>query len=210
MIPQAVLEKQHTKEFWDWFIRHYPDVEHAYTANDTRWLESNLTPRIQRIQSELAWELGPYHDPDYTLVISPAVRENVPLTERIVAAAPKISRWRFVSAKPAKQLTSLAIALQDIENAEICADQWLYRLTQYNDGEFFDIEVFTDAPTSIKDEHLEVLTHRLIESLVGERIYLERIGAVTIYRSTDPRSREKTTKLPLLHEHMRQLIGEAC
>jgi hypothetical protein len=208
MIPQTVLEKQHTKEFWDWFIQHHPDVEHAYTVSDAGWLESNLTPRLQRIQSELVWELGPYHDPDYTLVISPAVRESLSLTERIIAAAPDIPKWRFLPAKPPKELTSLVMELPDIKNSGVCADKWLYRLTQYNDREFFDIEVFTDAPPTIKDDHLEVLTHRLIESLVGEEIYLDRIGAITIYRPADPRSRERTTKLPFLYKHMCELIGK--
>lgn len=93
-------------------------------------------------------------------------------------------------------------------DVEICGDEWAYRLTSYNNGEFFDIEVFSDAPSSMLQDDLIVLTHCLIEALVGEFVYLEKVGAVTIYRPTDPRSLEDTTALRFLNEHLTRLIGK--
>lgn len=194
------------REFWNWFANNHKDVEAAYVANDSERLNSLLTNRIKSIQSELCWELGPYHDPDHTLVISPASRDNLSLAEQVVVAAPSIAGWHFLSAKPPKRLTGLVIQLPE-QDAEVCADNWVYRLTSYNHGEFFDIEVFTDAPPAIKDDDLQILTHKLIESLIGERLYLERVGAVTTYRPTDPRSRERTTKFPLLYKHLCDLLS---
>ncbi len=199
-------EQKRIQKFWNWFAENHPKVEAAYAANDTELLDSQLTCRIKNIQSDLTWEIGPYYDPDHTLIVSPAIRENIPLADRVVAAAPNISGWHFLAAKPPKHLTGLVMDLAGVQHAQVCAEQWFYRLTSYNKGEVFDIEVFTDAPASVKDRHLKVLTHRLIESLVGERIYLERLEAVTIYRPTDRRSREKTTEFPLLYKHMCELL----
>jgi hypothetical protein len=54
-----------------------------------------LTEQIKRIHALLNWEIGPYYHPESTLVISPSVRENIPLAQRIVVAAPDLSGWHF-------------------------------------------------------------------------------------------------------------------
>src|SRR5437762_10458364 len=90
------------RAFWHWFAASHEQVASAYAADDLAWLDQNITPRIQGIQPKLRWEIGPYHHPDHTLVISPAIRENVPLAERVVATAPALAGWHFLPAKPAK------------------------------------------------------------------------------------------------------------
>ena len=127
--------------------------------------------------------MGPYHHPDNTLVISPTVRDNIELARRIVDAAPPIPGWHFLPAKPPKELKSQAMGLPGIAGADVCGDKWVYRLTSYNKMEFFDIEVFTDYSGSMSDRHLELLTRRLIESLVGELLYLDKIAAVKVMRA---------------------------
>ena len=194
--------------FWKWFKTFRREVENAYAAGDTSWLDSEFTKRVRAIEPNLNWEIGPYFDPEFTLVISPSIRENIELAKGVIRAAPQIPSWHFLAAKPPKRMTRLVMTLPFRPDVEICGDEWAYRLTSYNNGEFFDIEVFSDAPSSMLQDDLIVLTHCLIEALVGEFVYLEKVGAVTIYRPTDPRSLEDTTALRFLNEHLTRLIGK--
>lgn len=200
------LQEKPTAAFWKWFKTFCREVEGAYSAGDTNWLNSELTKRIRSIEPNLNWEIGPYADPEFTLVISPSIRENIELAKEVIRAAPQMSGWHFLAAKPPKRMTRLVMTLPFRPNVQICGDEWVYRLTSYNNGEFFDIEVFTDAPSSMLQDDLLVLSHCLIEALVGEFVYLDRIGSVTVYRPTDSRSLENTTSLRLLNEHLTGLI----
>ena len=194
--------------FWNWFRDWHEDVAAAYASDDVFWLDTNLTAQIKQIHPRLNWEMGPYHDPDNTLVISPSERDNIALAQRVVAAAPALAGWRFLPAKPPKELTSLTMQLSGIPEAEVCGDAWVYRLTSYNRMEFFDIDVFTDYTGGASDRHLELLTRRLIECLVGETLYLEKFAAVKVHRGTVTRP-EKLTPLPALGRHVAHVLSHA-
>lgn len=204
----ADIQEKPISTFWKWFKAFHREVENAYSAGDKAWLDGELTNRVREIAPNLNWELGPYFDPEFTLVISPSIRENIDLAKEVIRAAPPIAGWHFLAAKPPKQMTSLVMSLPFRPGAEVCGDKWCYRLTSYNHGEFFDVEIFTDAPSSISQSDLMLLAHLLIEALVGESIYLEKIGAVTVYRPTDSRSLENTTPLRFLNEHLNELMRE--
>lgn len=195
------------RAFWGWFATHHQGVKAAYSQGDVGWLDVNLTAQVKRIEPRLNWELGPYYHPDNTLVISPSVRENIELARRIVAAAPQLTGWHFLPAKPPKELNRLAMELPGSPGVEVCGDTWAYRLTAYNQMEFFDIEVFTDVEGPISDRDLELLTRRLIESLVGEVLYLERIGAVKVIRGAEACPAEQLTDFPLLGRHIAHLLS---
>jgi len=189
--------------FWNWFADWHTDIATAYTNGDSFWLSANLTAQVKRIHPRLNWEMGPYHDPDHTLVISPSDRDHIALARLIVDAAPTLPGWHFLPAKPPKLLKSLTIELPGVR---VVADEWRYRLTAYNKMEFFDIEVFTPLLETIVDRELESATRRLIESLVGELIYLERFADVKLIRSLDVASMESLTSFAALARHIAHLL----
>jgi hypothetical protein len=75
--------------------------------------------------------------------------------------------------------------------------------------EFFDIEVFTDYVGPASDRHLELLTRRLIECLVGEVTYLEKFAAVQVIRGNEGRPSEKLTAFPALGRHVTHLLQQS-
>ncbi len=94
-------------------------------------LAANLTERVKQLEARLNWEMGPYHHPDNTLVISPSVRENIELAQQVVAGAPALAGWHFLPAKPTKVLKRLVMELPGITGASVCGDDWVYRLTSW-------------------------------------------------------------------------------
>ncbi len=179
------MSQDRIAEFWEWFRDWHLDIATAYTGGEVSWLNLNLSEQVERIEPRLGWEMGPYYHPDNTLVISPSVRDNIELAQRVVHAAPVLEGWRFLPARPPKVLKRLVMSLPGFDGAEVCGDDWVYRLTAYNNMEFFDIEVFTDYVGSAADNHLELLTRRLIECLVGELTYLDRFAAVKVIRGNE-------------------------
>lgn len=194
--------------FWKWFRDWHGDIVAAYASGDSFWLDTNLTQQVKQLEPRLNWEIGPYHHPDNTLVISPSVRDNIGLAQRVVAGAPALAGWHFLPAKPPKELKRLAMELPGIGGTNLCGDDWVYRLTSYNKMEFFDIEVFTDYVGPAADNHLELLTRRLIECLVGEVIYLEKFAAVKVMRGTEARPSEQLTAFPALGRHIAHVLQQ--
>jgi len=92
----------HVVEFWNWFASNDPQIREAYDRADHDWLDTYISPKIDRIAEHLNWEMGPYNDSEDTFVLSPTIRENLPITRAAVAIAPKIDGWQFLPARPPK------------------------------------------------------------------------------------------------------------
>jgi len=162
--------------FWSWFTKHESDIRSAYDEGDSDRLVFLIAKPLQKLAPDIGWEIGPYALSEYSFVLSPGERKFIELTRRIVELAPHVSGWQFFAGKPPKELLSLTFEAEDIE---VCADNWSYRLTSYNKGEFVDIEVFfekADAPPAGKES---IFLELVLEALVGELVSLDRIGDVT-------------------------------
>jgi hypothetical protein len=130
-------------EFWKWFEDHHLDIAEAYDIRAYDRLEELFEGRLPNPSVALNRVLGPYHHPDYTLVLSPTVGQNLPLTKRMVAEAPVIQGWRFLHAKPPKKLTSLTFSSGA---STVVADDWRYIMALYPDG-FMELDILIPAPT---------------------------------------------------------------
>ena len=126
---------------WAWFVANSELVRKAYNCGDYTWIDEAVDPLLEKIALDMTWEMGPYCLPHDAFVLSPTTRENLAIAKRAVAHAPAIDGWRFLPAKPAKELLSLEFVVED---SSINADNWRYKLTSYNKGEFVDIEILFD------------------------------------------------------------------
>lgn len=195
-----------TAAFWDWFATNSHQIRDAYRRDDHSWLYTQISPRINRIGNRLNWEIGPYHDPDETFVLSPTIRENLPLTRAAIAIAPQLDSWHFLHAKPPKHLVSLTFAVRD---CTINADDWRYRLIAYNQGEFVDIEIFVNAGSEIPAAHEDLFCELVVEALIGEECRLDRVGCLMPNVVDDNTTIEKSTRIQHLKDHLAQVLGTA-
>lgn len=190
-------------QFWTWFERHADEIRAAYDRGDNDWLDHRISPLIARIHRSLNWEIGPYNHPDYTFVLSPTIRENLSMTRRAVKFAPELPEWRFFPAKPPKELNSLVF---ETDNSRICADDWRYRLTAYNSGEFVDIELMINAESRFPSTQQAVFTELVVEALIGEECRLDRVGYLTPTIVANNALEEKSTPIRYLKDHLAQVL----
>ena len=191
-------------ELWAWFERHADEIRAAYDRGDNDWLDCQISLRIARIQESLNWEIGPYNHPDDTFVLSPTIRENLPITRRAIETAPELKGWKFVPAKPPKELNSLVFRTDD---SEICADDWRYRLTAYSSGEFVDIELLINAESGLPTAQEATFTELVVESLIGEECRLDRVGYLTPTIVADNTMEERSTPIRHLNDHLLQVLA---
>lgn len=190
---------------WTFFEANLAAIEAAYTDRDYKWLNNALTPLIKGIAPKMNWELGPYHDPDRTFVLAPCTRENLLLSRAAIARAPRIPGWFFEAAKPAKVLDHLTFTAC---GASVTADQWRYRLTSHNCGEFVDIELFYDEATAPPADHAGLFCELVVEALLGEAMRLERVDFIETCLVDDPGVVENTTAIRYLREHLAEVLAQ--
>lgn len=191
-------------EFWNWFASAADRIRSAYHGNDQKWLDTNITPRVRQIADQLNWEIGPYHAPDDTFVLSPTTRENLALTRAAIEIAPQLTGWRFLHAKPAKQLSSLTFM---VGGATVNADAWRYRLTAYNGGEFVDIEIFANASCGLGGGHENLFAELVVEALVGEERRLDRVGYLELSTVGDNATIDRSSPIRHLNDHLSQVLS---
>lgn len=190
-------------KFWAWFCASQGEIAEAYERGDSAMLERLFTNRLPDTTVALNWEIGPYHHPDHTLVLSPTVRENLPITRRMVSEAPVISGWHFLPAKPPKDLLRLHF---ELPHTSICADDWRYVLLAYPDG-FMELDILIPANAPFSDSQDALICELLVESLIGEATRLEHIGRITPLRideSTVSRGIAVTSMKDHINERLHQ------
>lgn len=198
-------DDQRFTTFWDWFRVNEAAIRAAYDQGEVQRLDTLISEKVDALAaSGIGWEIGPYFLPDHSFVLSPGKRERIEICRAIVAAAPKLPGWRFFAGKPAKDLLSLTI---EVEGAEVCADNWHYRLTSYGGGEFVDLEIFYEAADAPPPDKEGVACELLVESLLGELMSLERVGYID--HSCVPRVSEvgRTTEFRFLKVNLDEVLA---
>lgn len=205
MIPSAATGAESldtAREFWTWFQQHEADIRRAYAQGNASRLDELLSTRVAKAAAGAGWEIGPYALPMQALVLSPGSAERIAVCRALVAAAPQVPGWRFFPAKPPKDMTSLQI---EVEGHEVCADRWYYRLTSYG-GEFVDIELFFEADDSPAPADADLAGHLLVEALIGELVFLQRVGRIEPSCVPSVGQLDKATPLRFLRRHLDDIL----
>jgi hypothetical protein len=204
MYEANMTKKDPATELWKFFSGNAAEIAAAYDYGKYDWLDKKLSPLVKAIAEDMSWEFGPYHHPDQTFVLSPTIRENLPLSRAAVADAPSIPGWFFEPAKPAKDLLSLFF---EAKGSSVCADEWRYRLTSYNSGEFVDIEIFYDSSTSPPAAHEDMFSELVVEAILGEELRLDRVGYLKPTLVPDVGTLESASAIRYLKEHLGKVLA---
>ena len=89
------------RDFWSGFAQNADAIDAAFSsgANDILALSRDVMAPLGDIAPELMWEFGP-SDRGHSLCITPEWRSALrPLARTVVAMAPDLPRWRFLTAR---------------------------------------------------------------------------------------------------------------
>ena len=199
-----MTDDQSFSSFWAWFRANETALRVAYDESDSDRLDGLISGRVDALASGIGWEMGPYALPCHSFVFSPGERARIEICRAIVDAAPEMPGWRFFAGKPAKDLLSLTI---EIEGAEVCADNWRYRLTSYNGGEFVDLEIFFEEAEAPPPGNEGKACELLVESLLGELMSLERVGYIHSSCVARVSEVERSTEFRFLKKQLDEVLA---
>ncbi|MCM8528163.1 MAG: hypothetical protein NE327_16695, partial [Lentisphaeraceae bacterium] len=135
------------------------------------------------IDEAIKWEAGPGQSKEYFLAFSPGYNvDKLSITKAMISEAPELNDWEFLPAKPRKSWTTRTVYLPT-QNGEIELnfDKWKYSLTSFNKGEFYDVNLTPDVlPELITNEEIERAGYFLVQSEIGQLMFLEFVDRVNI------------------------------
>jgi hypothetical protein len=162
--------------FFDWLI---PNLEHVFSNEKT---QSAISQKLASIDSNIRWEVGPLDQHTNFFAFSPNFDiANIPLTIKLAECAPSLDHWVFLPSKPRKNWTSRAIMIKtDGAFVEYDLNNWLYYLTSFNDGDFFDINLVPCGYENKPIDELEYVGSLFCEFELGEKLFIELVDRVNI------------------------------
>lgn len=91
------------KHFWAWFAANSERLKDLYTNERFENLTQEMNRELDKVEPQLAWEMGPGKQKPYLLTISsegnPRLRK---IADLMVELAPELERWELYSSRPAR------------------------------------------------------------------------------------------------------------
>lgn len=188
--------------FWTWFSTISNELGDDL-ANER--LHDELDARIRSL-GEIAWEIGPGSTAENALAVSPdGDVDRLPLTQRIVALAPKVPRWEFHPARPARAAgLEFWIATSGGDEITVDARPWRYVLFRFPDN-MVDVVIEQGNLADADDEDRYTAAVVLLDALLGERRRLLRVREVEPVVALKPEQAKRAAPITVLPEHLDSL-----
>jgi len=91
------------KRFWTWFVANADRLKGLYANERFEDLTQEMNRELDRVEQQLAWEMGPGKQKPYLLTISsegnPRLRE---IADLMIELAPDLKGWELYSSRPAR------------------------------------------------------------------------------------------------------------
>ncbi len=197
-------------EFWSWWTTARSKVEAALEARDVGALDAEITQRVQAVDPDLNWELGPGADGKhaFALVWNGDLRRRR-ITEQWVAAAPDSDdRWVYYPARPPGagwEGMTMELGKHAIEFGKfVCA------FTIDEDSEKVDIEIFHPALVKAPENVRSTAAFVMLDRAFGEDGVERWIGVVDIVTAKPKGAQPIGELVAAVAELDENATGERC
>ena len=167
------------RKFWEWFSASQCAILDAVRERTASWLSLNLAPRLRATQEDspfprLNWELGKGEHRKWSFIVSPTVKENIVLAERIIAGCPQSTEWEFHVGRQAKPNWDFQLSLPDESGRElrIDASEWHYIIKRTDAGAYV---LFVANSLGAFSEQLKTkVAYLILDHSVGEMFVISK------------------------------------
>ena len=194
-----VVNNDKIKNFWNWFEQNSQQINPEIITQN---MISSLDSKILEL-GDFAWEIREGKTKPYMLVISPGGDAHLlGKTKTVIESSISISDWEFEYYKPAKDWDYTFFIN---ETTEINASNWEYVLLKFSDGTF-DILIKVDNLNKLDGDDQDIAINIVLESTIGEKIYIERIVNYEIVTDFENKYDGKQNKITVLSDHLTQML----
>lgn len=170
-------------EFWNWFKSVAPLLSRPDRNKDV--LQS-LDQRLNRINPNLSWEIGPGKSKPWQFVVSPNLNSDLRMAAKaIIAEAPSLPDWEFYAARQPKDWKyKFNLSRSQGEPIQIDSSSWGFLLLEYPDKTREIVLYGQNLPALDENEKWQAAAITL-ESIVGEEVLLERVDCFALESEID-------------------------
>jgi len=160
------------ENFWKWFQSNENSLFDF--ENDRERTFDRLGAEMHRVNPNLTFEFGPKEDGRREFVISAdGIREAFPAVEALYAAAPSLSRWKFVKFRPRRKPSDISYAGVSIRAASVSVQI-------RPSGKMADITVFIPGYTQAAYQTYAAIAFLFLDGALGEYDVETRVGRVSV------------------------------
>ena len=103
MKSQSQTRTTRIEHFWSWFLANVEMLKDLYENRRLDELAQEMNREIDRIEPQLAWEMGPGIHGPYLLTISSEGNTRLrEIADQMIKLAPNLSGWEFYSSRPGR------------------------------------------------------------------------------------------------------------
>jgi len=185
------------QEFWDWFAANRKKLELLYKDRSLEELALQLTREIDKIEPQLAWELGPGKREANLLTISAEGNRDLrKIADLVVQMAPPLKGWEFHSSKPPRPAPEV-VRLPESGETFVTTHWEFVPLERYRIGRL-DLIIVDDSLAQANREPAIKAVSIYLDEMLGEDTVEKWIGKFEVSnRSTVAgKTKYKMTELP--------------
>ena len=120
-------------KFWNWFAKneqiYYKQIENLEVRDS---IFKELTKRLAKVNSELAFEFSPINDSgirEFT-ISAEGIKEHFPIVEKLISKSPTINSWKFNAFRQRVPGDDMSI---QYDNIKIMYSDLFFRFTEKDD-----------------------------------------------------------------------------
>ena len=168
--------------FWQWFSSHQDEL-FDFEADQERVFDE-LSDRLIRVHPKLTFEFGPKTEWREFVISAGGLLEAFPAVTSLVAAAPKMDRWRVTGFRPRRTpLNRIALGERRLGPEEV-EFSLLTRGTEI--GLRIFIPGFRDNDVALKQ-----IAYLMLDEALGEYDVETKVGLIQMLPCESPRTTER-------------------
>ena len=168
-------------DFWTWFQKHENSFFHVVKTmqNLEKGFFDKLSPKLAEVKEGLFYLTGMLDDNTAELVLTADGNvKNIVFVEELIAAAPKMDRWKFTALKTALHRDAVSIEMEGLtfssDNLFFFANEW----PNYPD----EIDICI-VPNDLTDANRELITNGVyifLDNYLGELDLVNNVDNIQI------------------------------
>jgi hypothetical protein len=166
-------------DFWVWFARNSRRIIDLYSRNQFKDLSDAVNHRIDKIDKQLAWEIGPGIHKPYLFTISCEGNLSLrPVAEEMIRTAPNLIEWEFYDSKPVRQ-PAARVRLPG-RNLQFDTSGWKFVPLEHPDRGKLDLLII-DGPLARSETEASFRAVSIyLDQLLGEDTAEKWIGEISV------------------------------
>jgi hypothetical protein len=172
---------QSNDDFWNWFQKNEKDFFASVKQqnNIEKHFFKKLSPKLDQIKEGIYYLTGMSDDNTVELILTAeGTIKNIGFVEELIAAAPKMSGWKFTALKPAMESKDLSIEMADFKFNDETLSFYANDLPEYPDE--IDITILHKNWDEENKTPITNGTYIFLDNYLGELDFAITIDTLTV------------------------------